>query len=57
MLTTKQLAEQLKVDRKTVERWRKKGTGPKWIKLSDQVVRYDEKDVQEWLDKKKEKVG
>jgi len=44
-LTTDELAERLRLKTQTVHGWRKKGKGPRWVKL-DGIVRYKMKDVE-----------
>ena len=44
-----QLAKMLKVQRQTVQAWRLRGEGPKYIKVSGRAVRYSLKDVQDFL--------
>lgn len=48
LLTTKELAEYLKVTTGTIENWRVAGTGPKYVKAGG--VRYRESDIQAWLE-------
>jgi len=44
------LAKMLDVSPRTIRRWRRNGTGPRYIKINDRVVRYHEIDVEDWLD-------
>ena len=44
-----QLADMLRVQRQTVQKWRLIGEGPKYVKCSGRVVRYRLKDVHEFL--------
>lgn len=48
LYTDRDLAERLQVSLETVRYWRKKGTGPRAIKVG-RAVRYRESDVQVWL--------
>lgn len=51
MMTAAELGTYLGVDIATLSRMRKNGTGPAWLKLGvGRGVRYDPKDVQEWLE-------
>jgi DNA-binding transcriptional regulator YiaG len=50
-LTTGQLAMRLGVSVHTVEAWRRRGTGPRWVRLTDSKfarVRYRLDDVIAW---------
>jgi predicted DNA-binding transcriptional regulator AlpA len=49
LMTPHQTATFLKVTLTTLEDWRRKGTGPKWLRLNGRVVRYYMADVEEWL--------
>ena len=52
LLTPKQVADMLKVDPETLERWRGKRQGPTWIKLGNgrrSPVRYRMADIQAFL--------
>ena len=51
-LTTDELCEKFGVVRRTIERWRKEGMPYKKIK---RTVRFNEREVQEWIDKQNEK--
>ena len=48
-LTTQEVADLLNVRRTTLEAWRSRGGGPKFMKLG-RVVRYRRKDVDQWLE-------
>jgi hypothetical protein len=41
----KEAAEFLKVDERTLGRWRMLGIGPKYIKISGRVIRYEESEL------------
>ncbi len=47
MLTTKEVADDLQVDQRTVRRWREKNMGPSWHQL-DRLVRYSREDYDSW---------
>lgn len=51
-LTEAALADLLGVHRDTVYRWRKRGTGPDYIKAG-RVIRYDRADVDRWIEDRK----
>lgn len=53
-MTPVELAKVLGVTRRTIDKWRREGRGPKLVLLGRRVVRYQESDVQEWLNKNKE---
>ncbi|NOT65295.1 MAG: helix-turn-helix domain-containing protein [Methylotenera sp.] len=54
LLSTKDLASLIGLKTNTVERLRCQGHDlPKHVKMPNGTVRYDPKDVQEWLDKNK----
>lgn len=50
MLTTREVADALKVTRSTLCRWRATGKGPKVYWLSPDSPRYRERDVVDWLE-------
>ena len=49
LITTRDLAERLQVDRKTVQRWRGERRLPDPIEIGG-VVRWRQQDIDEWLD-------
>ena len=49
LLDTNQLAEQLLNKANTIEGWRIKGIGPRYIKIG-RLVRYRPEDVEPWLE-------
>lgn len=49
LLTTEELAAEVKVSRRTLEGWRRIGKGPQPIRVGSQV-RYRIEDVRKWLD-------
>jgi len=51
-LTTKDLAERLKLSTRTLETWRARKVGPPYLKAG-KSVRYDRRAVQEWLSQRK----
>ena len=55
MLKPKSIAEKIGVTTQTLMSWRKKGTGPKWVKLSRYIIRYPEADFNSWLENEQNK--
>ena|SRR5215471_10199925 len=51
VLTSDSVAQLLKIARKTLEAWRQRGIGPRFVRYSPRCVRYRLCDVQEWLDR------
>jgi predicted DNA-binding transcriptional regulator AlpA len=49
LLNTPELADMLTNKSNTIEGWRIKGIGPKYIKIG-RLVRYRPEDVEEWLE-------
>jgi len=50
-LTTRELADRIGVSPELVKIWRKRGTGPRWMKLGDaqnSPVRYPIAEVERW---------
>ena len=50
LMTSAQVAEYLQMSLRTVEDWRLKSKGPKFIRLSQHRIRYRRSDVDAWLD-------
>jgi len=50
LITTAELAAELKVSEKTLESQRSRKVGLPYIKLSGGIVRYSRKAVREWLE-------
>jgi excisionase family DNA binding protein len=48
LMTTRQLAERLGVSVRTIEGWRRTGTGPRFVKVG-RVARYHPDDVARWV--------
>ncbi len=56
MWDTKAVAERLGVSQATVERWRRKGEGPDFVKFGDgptAPVRYREEDVEAYVESRR----
>ena len=49
LLTQQQLADELQLSLRTLERWRQQGTGPAFIQVG-RSPRYRRADVDAWLD-------
>jgi predicted DNA-binding transcriptional regulator AlpA len=50
LLTTEQVSKALDVTINTLQIWRHKGKGPRYIKLSRRAIRYRKEDILEWLE-------
>lgn len=48
LLTTEDLAARLRVSRRTLEAWRLRGGGPRFVRTGG-AVRYRESDVAQWI--------
>ena len=48
--TEPETADLLRVQPSTLERWRREGTGPTYVRLGGRVVRYRQADLDAWLD-------
>lgn len=55
LLTEKDVADYLGLKPRTLQFWRLFGRGPKFIKISNRLIRYRACDVQTWLDDIKER--
>ncbi|MEI7607004.1 MAG: helix-turn-helix domain-containing protein [Rhodospirillaceae bacterium] len=49
LLTTAEAARRITVTTRTLERWRTDGRGPRHLRLSTGVIRYDEHAIEEFL--------
>ncbi len=49
LLSTQQVAEKYGVSRRTLQRWREAGHGPKWARLGVRRVVYRLADLNAWL--------
>ena len=49
LLTEEELSAELKVSPRTLQRWRRQGRGPRWIRVG-KAPRYRWSDVQRWLE-------
>jgi len=50
LLTSREAAEFLRLEPRTLESWRGRGIGPKFLRYSARCVRYRLKDLQDWVD-------
>jgi excisionase family DNA binding protein len=53
LLTARELAAELKVSLRTLERWRARGIGPAYVRLG-RTVRYRRSDVNTWLERQRQ---
>jgi excisionase family DNA binding protein len=51
LLTPAQVAKRVHRSKRTLERWRKEGRGPRFLKFGNRIL-YSEADVDEWLSKR-----
>lgn len=49
LATPQEIADYLGVPARTLEQWRYRRTGPQWLKVGGQHVRYRWADVEAWL--------
>jgi excisionase family DNA binding protein len=56
LLTQQQLADELQVSVRTLERWRQEGTGPAFIQVG-RAPRYRRADVDAWLEQRRRTKG
>ena len=49
LLTTKEVADMLRLTENVLSIWRHRGEGPKYFKISRRAVRYRESDIQDWM--------
>jgi excisionase family DNA binding protein len=52
LLTQRQLADELEVSLRTLERWRQQGTGPAFIRVG-RSPRYRRSDIDAWLERQR----
>ena len=48
--TVREVIELTGIKRKTLQRWRLQGGGPRWIRPSQRLIRYPATALQKWLD-------
>jgi excisionase family DNA binding protein len=56
LLTQRQLADELQVSLRTLERWRQEGTGPAFIRVG-RSPRYRRADIDAWLERQRHTRG
>lgn len=49
LLTEQQISKLTKIPASTLRSWRKRGRGPRYLRLGDRVVRFRRRDINEWL--------
>jgi excisionase family DNA binding protein len=54
LLTQQQLADELEVSLRTLERWRQQGTGPAFIRVG-RSPRYRRADIDAWLERQRQR--
>ena len=52
LLTQKQVSKILGVQTRTLESWRIRGGGPKFVRISARCIRYKIAEIREWIDKR-----
>lgn len=52
LLTPRQVAKQLGVTCNTLEAWRIRGGGPKFVRVSKRCIRYRRQDVESWIEER-----
>jgi hypothetical protein len=48
LLTPEEVAAYLQVSPRTLESWRYKGIGPRFLRVTKRLIRYDLKDIRDW---------
>jgi excisionase family DNA binding protein len=56
LLTQQQLADELQVSMRTLERWRQEGTGPAFVRVG-RSLRYRRSDIDAWLERQRRSQG
>jgi len=49
VMTEKQASDYLQLTTRTLQAWRYRGGGPKYIRVSSKCVRYRQSDIDKWL--------
>ncbi len=52
LLSVTDLAERLRVQQRTIRRWRQQGKLPQGIELGDSVIRWRSEDIERWLEER-----
>lgn len=53
LIGEKTAAKLIDIKPQTMQAWRHKGIGPKYVKISRRCVKYDPCDIEEWISKKR----
>jgi len=53
LMTPREVADTLLVSESCLRSWRARALGPAWIPLSEKVIRYARRDVDEYLDRQR----
>ncbi|MEF2736417.1 MAG: helix-turn-helix domain-containing protein [Bifidobacterium choerinum] len=56
-LTPDDVARMMRVTRRTVSTWRYRGTGPRYVHITHNCVRYRMSDVRKWIESKAQREG
>lgn len=57
LLDERAVAEWLNVRPNTLARWRMLKQGPVWLQMGARAIRYRRQDVEDWLERNKQKVA
>lgn len=52
LLTEVEAAAYLKLTRRALQAWRYQGRGPRFVKISARAVRYQQQDLEQWVEKR-----
>jgi len=55
LLTEKETAELICYSHRALQNWRVRGGGPKYVKVSARSIRYQRRDVLNWIEERKRK--
>ena len=50
LLTEAQAADLICYSQRTLQNWRQRGNGPKYVKVSAKSIRYQRRDVLDWIE-------
>lgn len=50
--TEKETARYIGFDARTLQSWRMKGTGPRYVQISPRCIRYRPEDINQWIEQK-----
>jgi len=54
LLTEAQAADLICYSQRTLQNWRQRGGGPKYVKVSAKSIRYQRRDVLDWIEARKQ---